>query len=465
MIQSISKPKYFLIILLSAIWLHLDSHVYTVFGSLEKNYYLSIYDLRLFLMSLFSILRLFIPYIIFLIFSFYFYNYLSLKTNNKHLNIVIGLLVINFAIQSISLLVYQENVFNNFSLIFLTLMSLTLFTVQYNQNYSQKTFIISLLLLFAILLWFGSIMAIWYFTEYNETANLYGGWPDQFIIIKDLNQNIPRSSGIARSSLVLLIPLSLSFLAKKIKFYKLRYCIYLYLFFLIGTTQSRIILFSLFLFEITMIIYIVSFNKKLLDIFKKIITICVIPLIFYIGTVTIKINLLKKSKYLPNIVQTIHKGSLTSDENLKTEDKILKIIRTVDSSSFTSSRYQDWQKILEKNTNIIFGNGIMGDRWIIKQSASNLLLYNYTSSGIIGLILFILVMTRSLFINFIILFFREKKVNSKNYILLSASYIQFALMGRSLVETSFAVYGIDFLIFFSAYFFTEHYYINQKLKK
>tara|TARA_B100001093_G_C26034412_1_gene679385 strand:- start:385 stop:501 length:117 start_codon:yes stop_codon:yes gene_type:complete len=38
-------------------------------------------------------------------------------------------------------------------------------------------------------------------------------------------------------------------------------------------------------------------------------------------------------------------------------------------------------------------------------------------------------------------------------------------MGRSLVESSFAVFGIDFLIFFAAYFFTEEYYNKKKLKK
>ena len=107
----------------------------------------------------------------------------------------------------------------------------------------------------------------------------------------------------------------------------------------------------------------------------------------------------------------------------------------------------------------------MGDRWLINQSASNLLLYNYSSSGIVGLILFALVVTRSFFINFIIIFFEQKRINTQNYILLSASYIQYFLMGRSLVETSFGVFGVDFLIFFSAYFFSEHYYINQKLKK
>ena len=107
----------------------------------------------------------------------------------------------------------------------------------------------------------------------------------------------------------------------------------------------------------------------------------------------------------------------------------------------------------------------MGDRWIINQTASNLILYNYASSGIVGVFLIALLMLRSFFICSKITLFHEKKINKHNYILLSACYIQYFLMGRSLVETSFAVFGIDFLIFFAAYFFTEEYYNKKKIKK
>jgi len=358
-------------------------------------------------------------------------------------------------IQLISLLVYQENILNNFNIILLTLISLALFTLQFNQNYSQKTFIASLLLLLIILLWFGSIMTIWYFSEENNTANLYGGWPHSFDI-NNLTHNVPRSSGIGRSAMIIFIPLALSFLPNKSKINKLLFCIYLWMFFLIMTTQSRIVLLGLALFLITVIIYIILSTKKLDHILSKILIIIIIPFVFYSSIVVLKVELLKKDIFI----------SLTDKNQEKFyKGNIKKIIRIKDQTSFTSSRYDDWLEILEKNTQIIFGGGALGDRWLINQSASNLFLYNYSSSGIVGLILFALVMTRSFFINFIIIFFEQKRINTQNYILLSASYIQYFLMGRSLVETSFGVFGVDFLIFFSAYFFSEHYYINQKLKK
>lgn len=463
MVQMMSKPKYFLIVLLSAIWFHLDSNFLHMASSFEKIYYYSIFDLKTILINLLHVFRFFIPYLVFVIFSFFFYNYISLKTNNRNLNIAIVFLIINFMIQLISLLVYQENIFNNFNIILITLMSLALFTFQFNQNYSQKTFIASLLVLFIILLWFGSIMTIWYFSEENNTANLYSGWPDAFQIITNLTDNIPRSSGIGRSAMIILIPLALSFLPNKSKINKLHFCIYLWMFFLIMTTQSRIVLLGLVLFLITVIIYIILSNKKLDHILSKILIIIIIPFVFYSSMVVLKVELLKKDIFIS--LTDNNQERLNKNQEKRFKGNVKKIIRIQDPTSFTSTRYDDWLEILKKNTQIIFGGGVMGDRWLINQSASNLFLYNYSSSGIVGLILFALVMTRSFFINFIIIFFKQKKINTGNYILLSASYIQYFLMGRSLVETSFGVFGIDFLIFFSAYFFTEHYYINQKLKK
>ena len=463
MVQMMSKPKYFLIILLSAIWFHLDSNFLHMASSFEKIYYYSIFDLKKILINLLHVFRFFIPYLVFIIFSFFFYNHISLKTNNRNLNIAIVFLIINFMIQLISLLVYQENILNNFNIILLTLISLALFTLQFNQNYSQKTFIASLLLLLIILLWFGSIMTIWYFSEENDTANLYGGWPSSFEIIANLTDNLPRSSGIGRSAMIIFIPLALSFLPNKSKINKLHFCIYLWMFFLIMTTQSRIVLLGLALFLITVIIYIILSTKKLDHILSKILIIIIIPFVFYSSIVVLKVELLKKDIFIS--LTDNNQERLNKNQEKFYKGNIKKIIRIQDQTSFTSSRYDDWLEILEKNTQIIFGSGVMGDRWLINQSASNLFLYNYSSSGIVGLILFALVMTRSFFINFIIIFFEQKRINTQNYILLSASYIQYFLMGRSLVETSFGVFGVDFLIFFSAYFFSEHYYINQKLKK
>ena len=77
-VQMILKPKYFSIILLSAIWLHLDSNTQNILIAFEKIYYHSSFDLKIVLVNCLHVLRFFIPYFFFIIFSFFFYNFFIL---------------------------------------------------------------------------------------------------------------------------------------------------------------------------------------------------------------------------------------------------------------------------------------------------------------------------------------------------------------------------------------------------
>ena len=56
-------------------------------------------------------------------------------------------------------------------------------------------------------------------------------------------------------------------------------------------------------------------------------------------------------------------------------------------TDFSSGRFNDWNEIIKKNENVFFGNGVMGDRILISQSASNGILYTYASSGLVGVLL------------------------------------------------------------------------------
>ena len=115
---------------------------------------------------------------------------------------------------------------------------------------------------------------------------------------------------------------------------------------------------------------------------------------------------------------------------------------------FTSDRSEDWKNILEKNNRMIIGNGVMGDRFLIDQTASNLLIYSYASSGGIGVILIIIIYF-SIFIHTINLILKRKKILETPYILAS-SLIIIGLLMRSILETSFGVFGIDLFLFCSS---------------
>ena len=108
----------------------------------------------------------------------------------------------------------------------------------------------------------------------------------------------------------------------------------------------------------------------------------------------------------------------------------------------------------------------MGDRFLIGQTASNGFIYVYSSSGIIGLILFMIIFVRSAYLSTTIIFKSKFKIEKKNFkYLISSSLIIFFLF-RSIVETSFANFGIDFLLFFISMAYLENNkkeILNEKL--
>ena len=448
----VMTSKYLGLLTLIAIWASLDTGIASIAGitsSLKSNSFLDI--LRF--------LRALLPYIVFTILILFFSKQLIFKIKNKNLNFIVKILIFNFSIQLIGLFTHQEGTFlTNSHLVLQSFMTIALLVTQFNNDNSKNILIASIVVMGVVFSWFSLIMIRWYFSDANTQANLYGGWPSEFNIIPGLTENVPRSSGIARTSLIILIPLSLNIIIiKKIKIHY--FLLYIYLFNVILLTQSRFVLMGLFLFIGVVFFYTFSLKLKTTIILKKIFLIFLIPLIFHTTVVVIK-----KNSYIRIFSDVIFTDAIET-KSPGTINKNIKYARTIDPRSFTSRRFEDWQKILKKNSKVLFGNGVMGDRWLIRQSASNLFLYNYASSGIVGIFLFGLIILRSFFICSKIILFDEKKINKSNYFLLASCYIQFFLMGRSLIESSFAVFGMDFLIFFAAYFFTEQYCEKQKLKK
>jgi hypothetical protein len=109
------------------------------------------------------------------------------------------------------------------------------------------------------------------------------------------------------------------------------------------------------------------------------------PILIWSGSLFLK-------KYLQ---KTIFSGSEIISYKNETYEKF---VRTIDPKTFTSNRYKDWNNIIKSNNNKFIGNGVMGDRRIINQTASNLFLYNYSSGGIISVALFFIVILRAFFI-------------------------------------------------------------------
>ena len=123
----------------------------------------------------------------------------------------------------------------------------------------------------------------------------------------------------------------------------------------------------------------------------------------------------------------------------------------------------DWNSIYEKfkslnRTNKLFGYGAQGDRYSINQTASSGIFYALISSGIVGLIIYIF-FTILVFIKSIKLIY----FNYSNYKIILPVTLILIILIRSIVESSYAVFGIDFIVFFTSILIIND--IHYKIKK
>ena len=112
---------------------------------------------------------------------------------------------------------------------------------------------------------------------------------------------------------------------------------------------------------------------------------------------------------------------------------------------FSTGRIDDWKKIYFENKKTLYGNGVMGDRYLIDQTASNAIFYTYASSGYLGVFIFIIISLISFYFAIITVIKNRNRYDNPNQ-LASAFVIIFLLM-RSILETSYAIFSIDFIIF------------------
>jgi O-antigen ligase len=141
---------------------------------------------------------------------------------------------------------------------------------------------------------------------------------------------------------------------------------------------------------------------------------------------------------------------------------LLKNIIREKQEDFSSKRFELWNKTIEISKNNFFiGYGFQADRKLIKDSVHNVYLYSLICGGVISLLLIIFISLRSAWVSFIILInfiFLKKNYNSLD--LIPAFLIPLFLL-RGILETSYAIYSIDYLFFITCFFINE---INFKKK-
>ncbi len=437
------------ILLYISIWLSLDSSIYNLINLTYEDFYNDIFKNRNtgrisdinypLLFDIFISLRFIFPYLIFAILFILFRKDLLKISLDGNFRIIIYLIFFSFTLQAIIPFFSENSIFN--------------------------------IILFFITTVYGSVL-IHHLIFNSPSLNLYGMWPENLAVLQFLSNEVPRSSGISRSSLILMIPLGFYFLISEKINYKI-YLIYLFFTFLMLSTQSRITLFGYVLGIITFSYYILLIYKssKLKDKIKKYLTIIILPIIVWAFCLEILSNLKKTPAYIEYFSDKLNvisdklniktNNNAISDEDL--EGKYIELFRPMDKKSFSSQRTKDWRNIIEKNDNYFLGYGAMGDRHLINQSASSLYFYNYASGGLLVVFFFLVLILRSLYLCTTTIFKTFKFPNKDNYLVISAAFIILFLIIRSIVESSFAVFGIDSLIFFSSYFYIEQCYKKNKI--
>ena len=253
-----------------------------------------------------------------------------------------------------------------------------------------------------------------------------------------------RSSGTSRIALILLIIYSI-FSVKFIRSKILQVAPLVILGASIILYQSRANIGLAIIFII--LNYLLYEKHTLTALFKYLLIYFVMPILLVLSLLSIQIN----------------NGENVENYQLNTDMKIIKDkMRFFQSSQVktTSGRIEDWKAIINNfdyNKNLFFGYGAQGDRYLINQTASNGLLYAFVSSGIFGLMFFLILSLTSGIQVLRYLLFDKKKVLIDYFSFL----IMVIILIRSLVETSYSLFGVDLILFYTGFILMQR---NQDLK-
>jgi len=266
--------------------------------------------------------------------------------------------------------------------------------------------------------------------------------------------NMPRSSGLGRMALLIFL-----FCITFVDLNKIKNKLFLIFLVIPGIflTQSRAIvgIYVLIILVISFSKYFKLINLQFNDFKKNFIIFVIVPLITSVLITQLKPSNLDYYKNLYFMMINIDNTKNFKFNKIETDIKILRN----QNPSFTSFRSKHWKGLIKKTAQstqtILIGNGVQADRFLIKQTASNATLYFYTSSGVIGLLIYVMII-----INIIktlvkkINYLRKSSYKDNNFTF--AVLVIFALLIRGIVESSYAVFSIDYIFFIIAIYFINY---------
>ena len=403
------------------------------------------------------------------------YIILKKKIIKNYQNILI-LFYLYFFFQFVGLILNQDlkiTLGNCFLLILgIGTINIFLYLKIYNyENFSKVLLYVSLVFC-AIFVFFIFISNINKMLEYLAYSTFYSiSLPHDRL----LDNAYPRTTGLSRLFAVVNIFLVAFYLKinpnkKKITFFIL---IITTLFgAIIWGFQSRGTIISYFS---TVLIIIFLFKNDNKSKFLNFFLILILPILIFNGSSTIAKKLYLQNKHNFEIKNI---QDLPETKQIELEKKLQQIENsTVYSNRFTkknnisSGRLEIWKYVISNyDKKKFFGYGVQGDRYLLGKkyktygnNSSNVFVYFFTSGGYLSIFILILIILRILIILLKIYFQSRHEEIKESFIFKLCFMLTIFFLVRGLVENSYGLFSIDFLLFITSIFIIENLF-NRSIK-
>ncbi len=428
-ILNFSYIEIFLILSYTICWFSISTSFYDIIDVFEK-----LYDLKKddnFSYNFINFFRQLVNLILFpILLIIFFKKYRNIEFKNELL-FIFAFFYFFFQIPG---LFFTENSIANISYVISALNILFIF-ILINIYFDKKKYFIFFYITFLMLILVSILNYKAYinFFSQEDSSTLYTFFQSSETF---LGKHSPRSTGSSRSLLLIMISSFLIFynFFEKKKF--LKHLLYIIISTLILLFQSRTTIALLIIFILMNFIYEKKFSIK--EIIKYFFIYIILPIIFLYSILT-----LKQLAYNQEFFINFNNGGIKQNISGLTDD----FKRPIDPRTYSSGRVEDWKNLLSKvNKSPIYGYGAQGDRFLINQTASNGMIYAFSSTGILGFTSFIFFSLLSLWI------ITKKFLESLKFNLLISFYISITvllLLARSILESSYALFSIDFIILYT----------------
>jgi hypothetical protein len=474
-IKNYKKENFFIIIFWTSLWLAIGAHFNDI-----KNFNKNTIDIL-------NFFRILLPLFLVILSTIIIFYLIKKKSKIKIItDNLINLFLFYFIFQIIGLYYNTDAIFSfhNLYLVFLGIGVINIFIIM-NLMKIEKTSEVLLYLSIILIIIFSIIILV---SVRQEILNLLVNKNYLYNLIDTsrgpifLNQQYPRITGVSRMlaiiNIFLIIYLNYNNRFKSVIIFILITIISS----VIWGMQSRGTLVCFF----ASILVIVFFYKKFSFIHKSILflSLTILPIVTFAGISNAlyeknKLNLYEKNKLNNEIVKEPNVNEIMKDKNRKADLRIGKIT--------TSGRIDLWLlaiKSYEKKK--FFGYGPQGDRYLLikenfkdkgnelnqhfkdtivefSTNISSSILYAFLCGGYLGIVVFIFIYYRTIFLLYDFFFkkFFLKKI--KISVKISIIFLIFFLI-RSLIENSFALFSVDFMLFFVSFFIVENFVKKQNKK-